>query len=151
MAQSTKGGGVTIQHCRAINKQWLIWTVCLCVLLSGRIALAQTVDPADAAQLNPLLVLEEAAETLPGAEDGLSGPLNILLLLTVLSLAPAILILCTCFTRIVIVLGLLRQALGTQGLPPGQVIVGLSMFLTFVIGILCLHRSRPPGTGPACT
>ena len=55
-----------------------------------------------------------------------------MLLLTVLTLAPAILILCTSFTRFVVVLGLLRQAIGTQGLPPSQVVVGLSLFLTFV-------------------
>ena len=57
--------------------------------------------------------------------------LQILFLLTVLSLAPAILMLTTSFTRIVIVLSFLRQALGTQQIPPNQVLVGLAMFLTF--------------------
>ncbi len=57
--------------------------------------------------------------------------LQILLVLTVLSLAPAILILMTSFTRIVIVLAFLRQALGTQQIPPNQVLVGLALFLTF--------------------
>jgi len=51
----------------------------------------------------------------------------------VLSLAPAILIMLTSFTRIVVVLSLLRHALGTQGMPPNQVIIGLSLFLTFFI------------------
>ncbi len=61
--------------------------------------------------------------------------LQILLLLTVLSLAPAILILMTSFTRIVIVLSFVRNALGTQQMPPNQVIVGLALFLTlFVMG-----------------
>jgi flagellar biosynthetic protein FliP len=58
-----------------------------------------------------------------------------LLLMTSLSFIPAVLLMMTSFTRIVIVLSLLRQALGTQGSPPNQVIVGLSLFLTlFVMG-----------------
>jgi flagellar biosynthetic protein FliP len=59
--------------------------------------------------------------------------LQIVLLLTVLSLAPAIVLLLTSFTRIVIVLSFLRQALGTQQMPPNQVIIGLALFLTFFI------------------
>lgn len=67
--------------------------------------------------------------------DQVSSTLQILALLTVLSLAPAILMLTTAFTRIVIVLGFVRSALGTQNIPPTQVIVGLSLFLTlFVMG-----------------
>lgn len=59
--------------------------------------------------------------------------LQILFLLTVLSLAPAILLLMTPFTRIVIVLSFLRQALGTQQIPPNQVLVGLALFMTFFL------------------
>ncbi len=59
--------------------------------------------------------------------------LRLVLMLTVLTLAPAILIMMTSFTRIVVVLGFLRQALGTQQMPPNQIIVGLSLFLTFFI------------------
>lgn len=59
--------------------------------------------------------------------------LQIFLLMTVLSLAPAILIMLTSFTRIVIVLSLLRRALGTNQMPPNQVMVGLALFLTFFI------------------
>jgi flagellar biosynthesis protein FliP len=54
-------------------------------------------------------------------------------MLTVLTLAPAILIMMTSFTRIVVVLSFLRQALGTQQMPPNQVIVGLALFLSFFI------------------
>jgi flagellar biosynthetic protein FliP len=57
--------------------------------------------------------------------------LEVLLVLTVLTLAPAILILTTSFTRIVIVLGFLRQALATQQIPSNQVLLGLALFLTF--------------------
>jgi len=64
---------------------------------------------------------------------GLTLPLQILALLTVLTLVPAILVSVTSFTRIVIVSHFLRQALGTQTMPPNQIIVGLSLFLTFFI------------------
>src|SRR6185295_991530 len=59
--------------------------------------------------------------------------IQILLVLTILSLAPAILIMTTSFTRVVIVLAFLRQGLGTQQVPPNQVLIGLSLFLTFFI------------------
>lgn len=59
--------------------------------------------------------------------------IKIILVLTVLTLAPAILIMMTSFTRIVIVLSFLRQALGVQQMPPNQLLVGLSLFLTFFI------------------
>lgn len=59
--------------------------------------------------------------------------LKILILLTVLTLAPAILIMMTSFTRIVIVLSFVRQALGTQQAPPNQLLVGLALFITFFV------------------
>ena len=64
--------------------------------------------------------------------QGMSSTLNLLVLMTVLSLAPSILMMTTCFIRFTIVFGLLRQALGTQQLPPNQVLIGLSLFLTFM-------------------
>lgn len=69
------------------------------------------------------------------AGNSYSVPIQTLLFFTALSFLPAILLMMTGFTRIVIVLSLLRQALGTQSAPPNQVIVGLSLFLTmFVMG-----------------
>lgn len=65
--------------------------------------------------------------------QGLSSALQIMLLLTVLSMAPAILLMTTSFIRIVVVLGLLRQALGTQQLPPSQVITSIALFMTLLI------------------
>jgi flagellar biosynthetic protein FliP len=59
--------------------------------------------------------------------------LQILFLMTILSLAPAILIMTTAFTRIIVVLHFLKQALGTQQMPPSQVLVGLALFLTFFV------------------
>ncbi len=65
--------------------------------------------------------------------DRLSLSLQILLLLTILSLAPAIMIMVTSFTRLAVVFSFLRHALGTQQVPPNQVIIGLALFLTFFI------------------
>ena len=62
-----------------------------------------------------------------------STTLQIVFLLTVLTLAPAILIMTTSFTRFVIVLSFLRQALGTQQIPSNQIIIGLSLFLTLFV------------------
>lgn len=77
----------------------------------------------------PLMVGQGAGGT------SYSVPIQTLLFFTALSFLPAVLLLMTGFTRIVIVLSLLRQALGTQSAPPNQVIVGLSLFLTlFVMG-----------------
>jgi flagellar biosynthetic protein FliP len=117
-------------------------------LLLAPAALGQAVDSSEMGSLNPIGVLEGAAESVPGVEGGLSASLNIVLLLTVLSLAPALMILCTCFTRMVIVLGLLRQALGTQGLPPSQVIVGLSLFITFAVMAPTMQRVYGEGIRP---
>lgn len=70
-----------------------------------------------------------------GAGVSFSVPIQTLLFFTALSFLPAMLLMMTGFTRIVIVLSLLRQALGTQSAPPNQVVVGLSLFLTlFVMG-----------------
>ncbi len=62
-----------------------------------------------------------------------STALQIIFLLTIMSVAPSIILMMTCFTRIAIVFGFLRQAMGTQSMPPTQIIMGLSLFLTFYI------------------
>ncbi|WP_128894229.1 flagellar type III secretion system pore protein FliP [Longirhabdus pacifica] len=68
---------------------------------------------------------------LPGVEP--SSAISIILLITVLSIAPAILVLMTCFTRVVVVLGFVRTSLATQQMPPNQVIIGLALFLTLFV------------------
>jgi len=68
-----------------------------------------------------------------GGSTSYSVPIQTLLFFTALSFLPAVLLLMTGFTRIVIVLSLMRQAIGTQAAPPNQVIVGLSLFLTFFV------------------
>lgn len=100
-------------------------------LLLALPVLAQENAPLAAAQVNstqlPLIVGSDASGT------SYSVPIQTLLFFTALSFLPAILLMMTGFTRIVIVLSLLRQALGTQSSPPNQVIVGLSLFLTFFV------------------
>lgn len=72
---------------------------------------------------------------LDAGKDAPSRAIAVVLMLTVMSIAPALLILCTSFTRIVIVLSLTRNALGVQAIPPNQVIVGLALFLSlFIMG-----------------
>ena len=86
---------------------------------------------------NPLSVLGAASEALPpdaqGQRPGISAAVSILLVLTVITLVPSIMLMTTSFIRIIIVLGLLKQALGTQTVPPSQVLLALSLFLTLFI------------------
>ena len=65
--------------------------------------------------------------------EGLSSTIQVMLLLTVVSLAPALLLMTTSFVRILVVMGLLRQALGTQQLPPSQVITSIALFMTVLL------------------
>ena len=108
----------------------------LALNLAGIVACGAT------AHAKPALVPGTAGLTLPSLSlsftsaekpTELVAVLRIVVLMTVLTLAPAILILMTSFTRIVVVLSFLRQALGTQQMPPNQLIVGLSLFLSFFV------------------
>ena len=87
-------------------------------------ALAQSATPAPGL---PLLIGQASGST------AYSVPVQTLLFFTALTFLPAVVLMMTGFTRIVIVLSLLRQALGTQAAPPNQVIIGLSLFLTFFV------------------
>src|SRR5438067_4196094 len=86
------------------------------------------VAPSPAAAVSSTLQVPDLTK-----RENFSAAMQIIILLTVLSLAPAILIMMTSFTRIVIVLALLRQAMGTQQLPPNQILVGLALFMTFLV------------------
>ncbi len=77
-----------------------------------------------------------------------STTLQILAALTVLSLAPSILIMMTCFTRIIIVFHFLKQALGTQAQPPAQLLTALALFLTFFVMQPALNRANTEGLQP---
>jgi flagellar biosynthesis protein FliP len=101
----------------------LRWALPAALLLLQGLALAEAPP---AGQL-PLIIGSSAGST------SYSVPIQTLLFFTALSFLPAVLLMMTGFTRIVIVLSLLRQALGTQSAPPNQVVVGLSLFLTFFV------------------
>ena len=78
----------------------------------------------------------------------LSATLQIVLLLTVLTLAPSIILMMTSFVRIVVVLGFLRQAIGTQQLPPNQLLIGLALILTFFIVSPMANQAYENGLKP---
>ncbi len=104
------------------------------VLLVILVLLAGAVAPELSAQQKtialPKVSLEVGKATKP---DDVAVTLQILFLMTILSLAPALFILTTSFTRIIVVLHFLKQAMGTPQMPPSQVLVGLAMFLTFFV------------------
>ena len=77
--------------------------------------------------------MEKGAQPLPGGGQSWSLPVQTLVFITSLTFLPAILLMMTSFTRIIIVFGLLRNALGTPSAPPNQVLLGLALFLTFFI------------------
>jgi flagellar biosynthetic protein FliP len=77
--------------------------------------------------------------------------MQLFLLMTVLSLAPSILIMLTSFTRIAIVFSLLRQAMGTNQLPPNQIVIGLSLFLTFYVMAPVWHQVNREALQPLLT
>jgi flagellar biosynthetic protein FliP len=110
-----------------VRERAAFWIIVLAAAALPAAAWAQSSAPASAF---PTLSIGVQDTTEP-AKIALS--LQILGILTILSIAPAILILTTSFTRIAVVLSFLRTALGTQQLPPNQVILGLSLFLTFFV------------------
>ena len=108
--------------------------------------------------MSPVLSFAAQSFSLPNVSLTMSGGatepekvstlIQLVILLTILSLAPAILLMVTSFTRIIIVLSLLRHALGTQSMPPNQVIVGLSLFLTFFIMSPVINRVNDEALKP---
>ncbi len=124
---------------KKLRKFILLFVVIIVVGFSGTSSMATEAEPDT-----------EAQETFTDANDGVSvglsinsdsdettlaGTLQILLVITVISLAPSILVMVTSFTRIIVVLHFVRTAVGTQSSPPNNVLIGLSLFLTlFVMG-----------------
>jgi flagellar biosynthetic protein FliP len=119
--------------------------VAFAIALGGQAGAQETVGPLSKIDLPGRIAGGPDAWTSP---EGLASTIQVLLLLTVLSLAPAVLLMTTSFVRIVVVLGLLRQALGTQQLPPSQVITSIAMFLTLVIMAPVWKQSYDEGIEP---
>ena len=103
----------------------------LIFLFTGATAVASLSLPRSALAQIPLVLPQlQLGFNQPGSTGEVATGLQILALLTVLTMAPSILVMMTSFSRIVIVLAFMRQALGTQQSPPNQVLIGLAMFLT---------------------
>jgi flagellar biosynthesis protein FliP len=98
-----------------------------------------------AAQTLPKVSLQVGESTDP---SDLSTTLKIVILMTVLTLAPSILIMVTSFTRIIVVLSFLRQAMGANQMPPNQLLLGLSLILTFFIMAPAANRAYTEGIKP---
>ncbi len=79
----------------------------------------------------PSLIIENSGRA--KSNGGLSTAINIVVLLTVIGLVPSVMLMTTCFVRIIVVLGLLRQAMGTNSLPPPQIILALTLFMTMLV------------------
>ena len=103
----------------------VIFTVLSLIAIGCSVSLAAT----------PGISISNDGITIGASDDpaNMATSIRLMLLLTVLSLLPSILIMMTSFTRIIIVLGFLRNSMGTQQAPPNQILIGLAMFLTFFI------------------
>jgi len=113
---------ITFSKCRVMMSLLLI---CFCLVVAPGCAGAE-----------PLAIPNVSLNIGGGAPDSptkAATVIQLLFILTILSMAPAILLMVTSFTRVVVVLSLLRHALGTQQIPPNQIVIGLALFLTFFI------------------
>lgn len=90
----------------------------------------QSIQDINAPSVNPIVDINFSGQNITGQTD---PTLQLLFLITIITLAPTLLIMMTCFTRLIIVLHFIRSALGTQQMPPNQVLIGLALFLTFSI------------------
>lgn len=139
--------------------------VLLTLLLTGGAAAQTSGDASPGVTVLSESDFDAAAQNLEETDDvaallGLSGPeewtrperlsstLQVMLLLTVLSLAPAVLLMTTCFVRVIVVLGLLRQALGTQQTPPSQVLTSIALFVTLLVMTPVWTQSYEQGVKP---
>lgn len=127
----------------------------ICAALIGGVAFTDSPARAQSANGSARLIdnplsIPDLSQVAPAAKDarGVSASLKILVLLTVLSLAPSILIMMTSFTRILVVLALLRQAIGTQQLPPGQVLTGMALIMTMLVMAPTWNKMKTEAVDP---
>lgn len=135
-AEATKGPARSPRRSRLLralsaSTGALSWAaVCFVVVAAGEAAAASAAAAASTVPAAPTFSVTINGATAP---DQISDTLKIVLVLTAISVAPSLLLMATCFTRILIVLSLLRQALGTATLPPNQVLVGLALMTTIYV------------------
>lgn len=131
---------------RSRGRHFALIVAAAAVALCAASAIAQTTSIAPS-------IAPPALPNIGGPQDwtspqGLASTLQVMLLLTVISLAPAILLMTTSFIRIIVVFGLMRQALGTQQLPPSQVITSISLFMTLLLMFPVWKKSYDEGIKP---
>ena len=121
----------------------ILLIVIICALLGATSSATLAQETATAAAVATTSGPTTINLSLGGGEDAarMDVAVEIVLLMTLLSLAPALLIMMTSFTRIVIVLGFLRQAMGTNQMPSNQIIIGLALFLSFSTWRLALAKA----------
>ncbi len=124
--------------------------VCLIVLLCAGPAYAQSPGPSPSVAFDNFANIPDLTKILPAATDvkGVSATLQILVLMTVLTLVPSILVMTTAFPRVIVVLALLRQAVGTPQLPPSQVLLALSLFVTMLVMAPTWHKIQAEALDP---
>ncbi|MFQ5571036.1 MAG: flagellar type III secretion system pore protein FliP [Rhodothermales bacterium] len=122
--------------------------VMVMVCLVPDTAQAQTVPPDSTGTTGSAFTFLPQVNLGGGEEEDFALPIQLLLLITVLSLAPAIIILMTSFTRLMVVFSILRTAMGMQQSPPAQVMVGLALFLTLFIMYPVFKTVHDDGLAP---
>lgn len=155
----TQGAPATTSRLRRVNRSAggpargrLLLAALPVLLLSAHPAAGQSSSPqaVESPGSEEPVYIPDVSRLLPKAEsrESLSSTLQILIALTLLTVAPSILLMMTSFVRMLIVLVLLRQALGTQQLPPSQVLVGLALFLTILVMAPTWQRVRDEAVRP---
>jgi len=125
-----KAGIHNFRTSHILRKRWSLWIpafagMTILLFLLAAPAFAQTTQPTGG--------IDRALNTISGEGRPLSLSLQILLLMSLLTVLPSLILMMTSFTRIIIVLSILRQALGLQQTPPNQVLVGLALFLSLFV------------------
>ena len=128
LTPNLQGRGRTPFRGFTISKIQVGILVVLLFVIAGAIS-AHAQTNSTSTSLGPLSISLSPSNGAPDVDSGI----KILFLITLLSLAPSILLLMTCFTRVAIVLGFVRSALQLQGSPSNQIIIGLSLFITFFV------------------
>lgn len=111
---------------------------------------AVSVDPPTPVETDDPIYIPDVGSFVPAANsrESLTKSLQILVILTLITVAPSIVLMMTCFVRMIVVLALLRQALGANQLPPSQILVGLALFLTFLVMAPTWERVRENAIDP---
>lgn len=127
------------------QRRWAVCAIALTVALFCARAQAQSPITIDNS-----VNLPDLTKIIPTATDpkGVSASLQIIVLLTVLTLVPSILVMMTAFPRVVVVLALMRQAVGTPQLPPSQILLALSLFLTMLVMAPTWHKIHHEAVAP---